>query len=69
MEFKRMRLVSHVARMVEMRNVYKVFVGRREWKEQLGRRKRRWENNTGVERLTENWILIWLILKLFIDAV
>jgi hypothetical protein len=42
---KMMGLVWHVARMGEMRNAYKMFVGKLEWKRPLGRRRSRWEDN------------------------
>jgi hypothetical protein len=35
----------HVARMGEMRNGYKIFVGKPEGKISRGRPKRRWEDN------------------------
>jgi len=39
----RMRLAGHLARMEQMRNAYKSFIGRRERKRQLGRPRRKWE--------------------------
>jgi hypothetical protein len=41
----RMRWVGHVARMGEERDVYRVLVGKSEGKRQLGRPKRRWDDN------------------------
>ena len=41
----RMRWVVHVSRMVEMRGVYRVLVGKAEGKRPLGRPRRRWEDN------------------------
>jgi len=41
---KRMRLMRHVARMGEMRNVYNVLLGNPEGKRPLGRPGRRWED-------------------------
>jgi hypothetical protein len=38
---KRMRLVGHVARMGEKRNVYRLLVGKPEGKRQLGRPRHR----------------------------
>jgi hypothetical protein len=56
-----MRWVGHVARMEEMRGVYKVLVWRPEGKRPLGRPRRRWENSIkrdireiGIDG--ENWI-------------
>jgi hypothetical protein len=42
---RRMRWTGHVARMGEGRCVYRVLVGRPEGKRQLGRPRRRWEDN------------------------
>ena len=40
-----MRWTGHVARMGEKRGLYRVLVGKREGKRQLGRPRRRWEDN------------------------
>jgi hypothetical protein len=40
---RRIREAKHVERMGEIRNGYKVFVGRHERKRALGRTRRRWE--------------------------
>ena len=40
-----MRLAGHVARMVEMRGVYRVLVRKPEGKRSLGRPSSRWEDN------------------------
>ena len=40
-----MRLVGYVARMKERRDVYRVLVRKRDEKRQLGRPRRRWEDN------------------------
>jgi len=45
----RMRLAVHVARMVAMRNAYKIWVGRPEIKRPSGRRRRRWEVNVRMD--------------------
>jgi hypothetical protein len=42
---RRMRWARHVARMGEERGVYRILVGRPEGKTQLGRPRRRWEDN------------------------
>jgi hypothetical protein len=41
----RMRWVGNIARMVEGRSVYRVFVGKPEGKRPLGRPRCRWEDN------------------------
>jgi hypothetical protein len=46
---RRMRWEGHVARMVERRGIYRVFVGRPEGKRPLGRPRRRWENNINMD--------------------
>jgi len=40
----KVRWTGHVARMGEMRNAYKILVGKPEGKRPLGRLRRRWEN-------------------------
>jgi hypothetical protein len=40
---------GHVARIGEKRDVYRVFVGKYERKRQLGRPRRRWEDNIKVD--------------------
>ena len=42
---RRVRLTAHVARMGERRGVYRVLVRKLEGKRQLGRPRRRWEDN------------------------
>ena len=46
---RRMRWAGHVARMGERRGVYRVLVGKLEGKRQLGRPKRRWEDNIEMD--------------------
>jgi hypothetical protein len=48
-ESRRMRWVEHVARMGEGRDVYRVLVGRPEYKRPLGRPRRRWEDNINMD--------------------
>jgi len=43
--WRRMRLAGHVARMGEKRVVYRVLVGKPEGKRPYGRPRRRWEDN------------------------
>jgi hypothetical protein len=45
---KRMRWVGHVARVWEMRNAYKILVGRPEWNRPVGRTRDRWEDNIKI---------------------
>ena len=59
-----MRWAGHVARMGEMRGVYSVLVGKPEGKRQLGRLKRRWEDNINTFNAELNSIchllaLVW----------
>ena len=44
-KLRRMRLTGHVARMGEKRGVYRVLVRKPEGKRQLGKPRRRWEEN------------------------
>jgi len=46
---RRMRWAGHVARMGERRGVYRVLVGKSEGKRQLGRPRRRWEDNINLD--------------------
>ena len=46
---RRMRWAVHVARMVEGRGVHKVLVMKPEGKRPLGRPRRRWEDNIGMD--------------------
>jgi hypothetical protein len=46
---RRMRWAEHVARMGEGRSVYRVLVERPEGKRQLGRPRRRWEDNIKMD--------------------
>jgi len=46
---KLMRWAGHVARMGEKRGVYGVLVGKLERKRQLGRPRRRWEDNIKMD--------------------
>jgi hypothetical protein len=48
---RRMRWAGHVACIGEMRNAYKILVGRPEGKRLLGRLRSRWEDNITVVRL------------------
>jgi hypothetical protein len=46
---RRMRWTGHIARMGEMRNMYKILVGKPERKRPLGRHRRRWEGNIKID--------------------
>jgi hypothetical protein len=46
---RRMRWAGHVARMGERRGAYRVSVRKPEGKRQLGRPRRRWEDNIKVD--------------------
>jgi hypothetical protein len=46
---RRLRWAGHVARMGEVRGVYRVLVGRPEGKRPLGRPRRRWEDNIKMD--------------------
>jgi hypothetical protein len=46
---RRMRWAGHMPRMGEGRGVYRVLVGRSEGKRQLGRPRRRWEDNIKMD--------------------
>jgi hypothetical protein len=48
MKSRRMRWAEHVARMGEMRGVYRVLVGKPEGKRPLGRSSRRWDDNIKI---------------------
>jgi hypothetical protein len=63
MKSRRMRWAEHVARMGDMRNAYKVLVGKHEWKRPHRRTGGRWEGNI-KSRSQENRVgccgFIWL---------
>jgi hypothetical protein len=51
----RMGWAGHVARMGEIRNVYKILVGKLERKRPLGRPRRRWEDNVRMNLREIGW--------------
>jgi hypothetical protein len=62
---RKMRLAGHVVCMGEMRNEYKILVGKSEWKIPLRRPRRRWKNSirTNLKELGgggegADWILV-----------
>jgi hypothetical protein len=46
---------GHVARMGEMRNAYRILVGKPEGKRPLGRPRRRWEDNIKMDLREIGW--------------
>jgi hypothetical protein len=46
---RRMRWAGHVARMGDVRGAYNILVGRSEGRRQLGRPRRRWEDNKKMD--------------------
>jgi hypothetical protein len=46
---RRIRWAGHVARMGEVRGAYNILVGRPEGRRSLGRPRRRWEDNIGMD--------------------
>jgi len=46
---RRMRWAGHVARMGNMRNAYKILVGKPEGKRPLERTRLRWEDDIGID--------------------
>jgi hypothetical protein len=74
---KRMRWVRHVADIGEMRNRYKILVGKPEGKRPLGRRRHRWEDNIRMDLRELGWHSVeWMHLaqdrdqlRSFVDAV
>jgi hypothetical protein len=59
MKSRRVRWVGYVAGMEEMRNAYKIFIGKPEGKRPCGRPKHRWEDNIEMY-LREIWW--WFLL-------
>jgi hypothetical protein len=52
---RRMRWAGHIARMGEKRNVYRLLVGKTEGKRPLGRPRRRWVDNIGMDLGEVEW--------------
>jgi hypothetical protein len=61
---RRVRWACHVTRVREMRNVYRILVGKAEGKIPLGRTRLRWEDNNRINLEEIGWKvwngLIWL---------
>jgi hypothetical protein len=49
------RWAGHVARIREIRNAYRILVGKPEWKRPLGRTRRGWEDNIGMDLREIEW--------------
>jgi hypothetical protein len=45
----------------EMKNSYKILVGKPEWKKPLGRPKRRWEDNIRIDHKEIGWDIVALV--------
>jgi hypothetical protein len=54
-ESRRMRWAGHVARIGELRNACRIFVGKPEWKRPLGRPRRRWVDNIKIDLREIGW--------------
>jgi hypothetical protein len=52
---RRMRWASHVARMGEKMNAYRLLVGKPDGKRPLGRPRRRWVDNIGMDLGEVGW--------------
>jgi hypothetical protein len=52
---RRMRWAGHVARMGKGRGAYRILVGRPEGRRQLGRPRRRWEDNIKMDLEEMGW--------------
>jgi hypothetical protein len=52
---RRLRWAGHVARMGEMRNAYRMSVGKPERKRPLGRPRRRWVDNIKIDLREIGW--------------
>jgi len=52
---RRMRWAGHVALVGEMRNLYKILVGKPEGKRSLERRRFRWEDNIRMDLREIGW--------------
>jgi len=55
-----MRWVGYVAGMGDSRRVYRFLVGKPEGKRQLGRSRRRWEDNIKMDLQEVVWGMDWL---------
>ena len=63
----RRSLAKYVARMKEMRDVYRVLVGKPEGKMSVGRPRRRWEDNINLDIQEVRWGMYWVDLARDMD--
>jgi hypothetical protein len=52
---RRMRWAGHVVRMGEMRNAYRLLMGKPEGRSPLGRLRRRWVDNIRMDLVEVGW--------------
>jgi hypothetical protein len=58
-----MRWTGHIALMGEMKSIYKIVVGKSEWKRPLGRPRRGWEDNIRKGLRVVGWDSVkWIYL-------
>jgi hypothetical protein len=57
---RRMRWAGYVARMGQKRNAYFLLVGKPERRRPLGRRRRRWVDNIGMDIVEVGWSDDWI---------
>jgi hypothetical protein len=55
MESRRLRWAGHVAHIGERRGAYRALVGKSEGRRQLGRPRRRWEDNIKIDLQEVGW--------------
>jgi hypothetical protein len=60
---RRITWAGHVARMGEKRNAYRLLVGKSEGRRPLGRPRRRWLDNIGMDLVEVEWGDVdWIVL-------
>jgi hypothetical protein len=52
---RKIKWSGHVARMGEIRNAYRILVGKPEGKKPIGKPSHRWENNIKLDRTEVRW--------------
>jgi hypothetical protein len=55
---RRMRWAGHVSQIREMRNAYRILMGKPEGKKQLGRPQHRWVDNIKMDLREIGW-MVW----------
>jgi hypothetical protein len=58
---RRMKWAKNVARMLELRNICKILVGKPEGKRPLGRPRRKWEDNIEMDLGEIGWEVVGLV--------